>query len=132
MAFLGCHNCLLSNVQDFTTLLCSILSCIAILLINCLGIPRITTRSISVLFLMALGLLWWGIDLVYSIIFLIKFHLPCHPPRPFKVKSIERALRRNTLHPRRVKFKINASTSMRSKATSTLNQRMEDIAIARS
>ncbi len=101
---LGCHDCLLSNFQDFTSLLCSILSYIAILLVNCLKIPRITTWSIIVLFLMALGLPWWGIHPVYSTISLIKFQLPYQLPCSLKFKNIEHALRGNTLLPWRVKF----------------------------
>jgi hypothetical protein len=106
---LGCHNCLLSNFLDFTTLLCSILSCIAILLVNCLIISRITTRSIIVLFLIALGLPWWGVDSIYSTISLIKFHLLYQPPRPLKFKNIECALCRNTLRLQCNKFKNRKS-----------------------
>ncbi len=71
-------------------------------------IPRITTWSIIVLFFMALGLPWCGLDPGYSTISL-KFHLTYQLPCPLKVKNIECMLRHNTLHPRCVKFKNRRS-----------------------
>jgi hypothetical protein len=58
---------------------------------------------------MALGLPWLGVDPICSMFCLIKFHLPYQPPCPLKLKSIERALCRNTLHPWHVIFKNRKS-----------------------